>query len=167
MRLKSRMRETCTSGSVGGLGGQPPRSTRHAWGVFVGLPELEKIEIRSDDGVSSRITVFRAAAADSTVVIIMPAMGVPASFYEPLATALVDQGLNVVTADLRGHGESSIRPGKGVDYGYGEMVLYDWPCIIDRVEGQFPDAPKVILGHSLGGQLTPLIWPTTPARSRG
>ena len=27
--LRNRMRECCTSGSVGGLGGQPPRSTRH------------------------------------------------------------------------------------------------------------------------------------------
>ena len=33
---KSRMREICTSGSVGGRGGQPPRSTRHRCEGVVG-----------------------------------------------------------------------------------------------------------------------------------
>jgi predicted alpha/beta hydrolase len=36
------------------------------------------------------------------------------------------------------------------------MVLYDWPCIVGAVSKLFPGAPKVILGHSLGGQLTPM-----------
>ena len=86
----------------------------------------------------------------------MPAMGVNASFYVPLANALVEEGLNVVTADLRGHGESSIRPDRHTNFGYREMVLYDWPSIVGQVKALFPHSQKIILGHSLGGQLTPL-----------
>lgn len=90
------------------------------------------------------------------VLIIMPAMGVSANFYEPFAYMLVKNGLNVVTSDLRGHGESSIRPGRSVDFGYREMVLYDWPCVMAQVKMLFPHSPKIILGHSLGGQLSTL-----------
>jgi predicted alpha/beta hydrolase len=60
----------------------------------------------------------------------MPAMGVKAALHAPFANSLVKQGLNVVTADLRGHGESLIRPGRSTDCGYGEMVRCDWPSIL-------------------------------------
>lgn len=126
------------------------------------VPSVEKIDIRAEDNVSSRVTVFRSAAPESAVAIIMPAMGVKASFYSPLANALVEEGLNVVTADLRGHGESSIRPGRHADFGYGEMVLHDWPSIVGQVKALFPHSEKIILGHSLGGQLTPLYLADNP-----
>jgi len=96
-------------------------------------------------------------------MVIMPAMGVKAGFYAPLANSLVKQGLNVVTADLRGHGQSGIRPGRRTDFGYGEMVRYDWPCIIDRVKALFPHSAKIILGHSLGGQLSTLYLAEHPS----
>ena len=40
MCLRSRMRESCTSGSVGGLGGQPPGSTRHLSFRFCEIPPM-------------------------------------------------------------------------------------------------------------------------------
>ena len=101
----------------------------------------EKVCIQSKDGALSRITVFRNTVKRAAVVIIMPAMGVNASFYAPVAQSLVKQGLNVVTADLRGHGESSIRPGRNADFGYSEMVLYDWPCIMAQVKMLFTHSP--------------------------
>ena len=121
-----------------------------------------KIKVRSDDGVSSKITVFPAWDKRVPTVICMPAMGVRARFYEPLARNFVKKGLNVVTADLRGHGESGIRPGRTSDFGYGDMVVYDWPCILDRTRNHFPDSPIIILGHSLGGQLSTLYISEMP-----
>jgi predicted alpha/beta hydrolase len=123
----------------------------------------EKVCIQSEDGVFSRITVFRNTMKRAPIVIIMPAMGVNASFYTPFALSLVKRGLNVVTADLRGHGESSIRPDRTTDFGYSKMVLYDWPCIIAQVKMLFPHSPAIILGHSLGGQLSILYLSENPA----
>ena len=123
----------------------------------------EKVIIKSKDGVFSRISVFRNEIKRAPVVIIIPAMGVKASFYEPLALPLVKKGLNVVTTDLRGHGESSIRPKRNADFGYSEMVLYDWPCIMDQVKMLFPHSQKIVLGHSLGGQLSLLYLAENPA----
>ena len=103
------------------------------------MSQKEKVAIQSQDGVSSRITIFRNSNLEAAVLVLMPAMGVNATFYEPLAHALVREGLNVVTVDLRGHGESSIRPGRDADFGYREMVRYDWPCIIARIKILFPN----------------------------
>jgi predicted alpha/beta hydrolase len=129
--------------------------------------EKEKIPVISGDGVRSRITVFRTAHPDATVVICMPAMGVRASFYEPMARIIVQGGLHVVTADLRGNGESQVRPGRNLDFGYHEMVHFDWPAIVGKVKQVFPNSQKVILGHSLGGQLSTLYMSAVPGEVQG
>ncbi len=123
----------------------------------------QKIALTSEDGVPSRITLFRHTSASAPVIIIMPAMGAKARFYEPLALALVEKGFHALTADLRGHGESGVRPGRTTDFGYGDMVKYDWPCVMAQAEMQFPRSPKFILGHSLGGQLSTLYMSENPA----
>jgi len=133
----------------------------------VGSSLNEKVEIQSKDGILAKITVFRNTVAQAPVLILMPAMGVNASFYAPFAQALVKQGLNVVTADLRGHGESNIRPGRNVNFGYREMVLYDWPGIMAQVKMLFPHSLKIICGHSLGGQLSTLYLAENPASIDG
>jgi len=94
-------------------------------------------------------------------------MGVSARFYESLAHSFVKKGLNVVTADLRGHGDSGIRPNRTSDFGYGDMVLYDWPCIIDQTKNHFPYSLEIILGHSLGGQLSTLYLSEHPEKATG
>ena len=131
------------------------------------MSQREKVAIQSRDGASSRITIFRNSDREAPVLVLMPAMGVKATFYEPLAHALVREGLNLVTADLRGHGESRIRPGRDADFGYGEMVRYDWPCIIDRTRILFPHSRKILLGHSLGGQLSTLYMSENPGEIDG
>ncbi|MBL0713503.1 MAG: hypothetical protein JJV98_07350 [Desulfosarcina sp.] len=50
-------------------------------------PEMTKHTIRMRDDTRSQITVFRGDHS-SPVVICMPAMGVRAAFYEPLALNL-------------------------------------------------------------------------------
>lgn len=122
----------------------------------------EKINIRSEDGTSSRVTVFRSSDSDASVIICMPAMGVAAKHYLPLAEALTVLGWNVIIADLRGTGESLMKASHGIDFGYHEMVTYDWPSVVNTASDLFPHSKKIFLGHSLGGQLSALYmsrWP--------
>ncbi|MCP4665429.1 MAG: alpha/beta fold hydrolase [Deltaproteobacteria bacterium] len=122
----------------------------------------EKKDIQSKDGVSSQIRVFRSHDSDAAVIICMPAMGVAAKHYSPLAKTLAVLGWNVITADLRGNGDSLIKAGRGTDFGYHEMVVYDWPSIVNTASDLFPHSNKFFLGHSLGGQLSALYmsrWP--------
>ena len=123
---------------------------------------FEKITIQSYDGAASRITVYPSHDSDAGVIICMPAMGVAARHYDPLAEALMGLGWNAITADLRGNGESHVRAGRGIDFGYHEMVSYDWPAIVDKVAIIFPHSKIILFGHSLGGQLSALYmarWP--------
>lgn len=116
------------------------------------------------DGVTSLITAADDGSLTETtpVVLLKPAMGVRATFYQPLFDPFSNAGLRLATADLRGHGTSSIRPGWRSDFGYRHMVELDWTCEIDALARRWPEAPLVLLGHSLGGQLNLLYAAANP-----
>ncbi|MCP3923497.1 MAG: alpha/beta fold hydrolase [Desulfobacterales bacterium] len=119
-------------------------------------------DIESYDGITSKLTFFTTPnIQNKPVIVCLPAMGVPASKYEKLAISLAKSGLNSVTADLRGIGKSSVRAKKN-NFGYHEMVEYDWPSIISEVKNKFPENQLYLLGHSLGGQLSALYAAINP-----
>ncbi len=128
----------------------------------------EEVGIEGKGGVTSRITVFPGDfSSASPVLICMPAMGVPAKFYEPLASPVLKEGWHLVTADLRGNGLSSVRVSRGISFGYHEMVTFDWPAVVEKVKTLFPGAPLSIFGHSLGGQLSTLYLAANPGACSG
>lgn len=117
----------------------------------------ETISVLAEDGVSSSVTVFKPQDGSSLPVIIcFPAMGVNAKYYRFFACSLVKGGMNVITADLRGIGSSSVRASRKTNFGYFEMVHYDWPAIVKAIKKKYPKNKIFLLGHSLGGQLTSL-----------
>ncbi len=131
------------------------------------LPKKEALPVAMADGSRSVITAYPVDEGPCPVCIIMPAMGVPASWYAPLAGVLGRQGLQAVTADLRGHGESSLRASRSVDFGFHEMVIQDLPAVVAATARRFPQAPIYLLGHSLGGQMSVLYTSLFPGRVAG
>ena len=128
----------------------------------------EEIGVVAQDGVASKITVFTGAHGPSAPVLIcMPAMGVAAKYYEPLAGAILHEGWSFATADLRGNGLSTLRVRRGISFGYREMVGFDWPAVVGKVRELFPGAPVYLLGHSLGGQLSALYLAANPGTALG
>ena len=129
---------------------------------------LEIDDVAMPDGTSSKITCFRSGRGSAVpVVIIMPAMGVKATFYDPLALALCGAGVHAVTADLRGLGHSSVRVHRGIDFGYHEMLDVDWPATVAAVRHLLPESPMFLMGHSLGGQISALYAGLHPDRIAG
>src|SRR5258707_6320988 len=94
-------------------------------------------------------------APDSPVVVIWPAMGVPARYYRPFAQQLGIQGLSVVVVDLRGTGSSTPRPSRRSRYGYAELTA-DVAAVLDALKPRTDTRPVILLGHSLGGQVCAL-----------
>ncbi|QES41245.1 alpha/beta hydrolase [Streptomyces venezuelae] len=89
-------------------------------------------------------------------VLILPAMGVPARFYRRFARQLHDEGLTVLTVDLRGQGEATpSSAGRGAPgHGYREIVEEDLPAVVAAIRDELgTEPPLFLLGHSLGGQL--------------
>jgi predicted alpha/beta hydrolase len=80
-----------------------------------------------------------------------PAMGVPARYYRPFATALRGHGWQVVVADLRGTGTSRPRPSRHSRYGLADLVD-DVGAVQEAVRERYGRRRELLLGHSLGGQ---------------
>ena len=134
------------------------------------MARVEKLHIHSEDGAKSEAALFapvRGEPARRAIVVCTPAMGVPARFYEPLAQALAERGLAAVTAELRGIGSSSVRVRRGVDFGYHELALRDFPPWWPRPRRLIPRHLLFVLGHSLGGQVSALCASAHAEKVRG
>ena len=83
----------------------------------------------------------------------LPAMGVAAKHYLPFAEALAARGIAVFLHEWRGNGSSSVRAGRGCDWGYRELLTIDLPVSEAAIDAALPGVPRILGGHSLGGQL--------------
>ncbi|MFH2008783.1 MAG: alpha/beta fold hydrolase [bacterium] len=132
-------------------------------------PVLGTLTARTRDGVEVRALLTEPAApprAPRASVLCLPAMGVTARYYRGVAAALAARGLAVACLDLRGNGDSDVRIRRGADFGYWQHV-WDVDAAAAALRRRFPDAPLLLLGHSLGGQLGALQLATSPGSAAG
>jgi len=78
---------------------------------------------------------------------------VAAKHYLPFAQGLAEHGIAVFIHDWRGNGTSSLRPTRSNDWGYRELLTQDLPATEAAIAPHLGDLPRIIGGHSLGGQL--------------
>lgn len=87
------------------------------------------------------------------MVIVVPAMGTTASFYQPFAEELTSLGFSVLLPELPGTGASHPRPSWKVDFGYRDLAEVYLPGITNSVREIVPGAPVAVIGHSLGAHI--------------
>jgi predicted alpha/beta hydrolase len=80
-------------------------------------------------------------------------MGIAARHYMPFAEELAAQGIAVFAPDWRGLGSSSMRASRTLDWGYRALLMHDLPASEAAVAHALPNVPRIVGGHSLGGQL--------------
>ncbi len=112
------------------------------------------LPIALSDGHSTKITIYKNKNPEAPVALCLPAMGVRAEYYEVFALKLKRQGFHVVTSDLRGCGHSSLRASRQVNYGYLEILNIEFSEIIQQLRLHFNCEKVLLVGHSLGGQLS-------------
>lgn len=83
----------------------------------------------------------------------MAGMGLPARQFIPFAEALAERGIAVFLHEWRGIGSSSLRASRNDDWGYRELFA-DMRASEAIANAHAPDVPRIIGGHSLGGQLS-------------
>lgn len=110
------------------------------------------LQVVAADGHAFSARLFEASSPRA-VMVICPAMGVMARYYDSFARALAARGIHVAVTDLRGQGSSSLRAGRDVDWGYATLVEQDWPALAAAVQACWPGLPFYFLGHSQGGQV--------------
>lgn len=105
------------------------------------------------DGASVEQSLYApASAAKNTCLVLLPALGVAASYYTGFARALADSGFTVALADHRGGPGGSVRAKEGGDFGYGTLVD-DLCCMLTDLRARLPGTDVIPFGHSLGAQV--------------
>ncbi|ADG80257.1 Alpha/beta hydrolase fold protein OS=Tsukamurella paurometabola (strain ATCC 8368 / DSM / CCUG 35730 / CIP 100753 / JCM 10117 / KCTC 9821 / NBRC 16120 /NCIMB 702349 / NCTC 13040) OX=521096 GN=Tpau_3679 PE=4 SV=1 [Tsukamurella paurometabola] len=102
------------------------------------------------DGATNPVRIFRGPDPAAPCLMIWPGVNVPAGYFDDLGRALVDAGYNAVVSELRGQGDSRPRGATGA-HGFQDVVVEDYPAVSALVKQKFPDAKRILLGHSLGG----------------
>ena len=118
-------------------------------------PISERIETK--DGVAVAARFHAPAGVPKGGVVIASAMGVPQSYYEPLARWLADEGFLVTTFDYRGTFASRPRRMRGFVSDILAWARLDCAAILEATAARVPGKPLYWIGHSLGGQILPFV----------
>lgn len=111
------------------------------------------IPVTACDGARCELLATLPAGRWQQLLYWMPAMGMPARHYLPLAQALAVAGVAVVLHEWRGIGSSDRRAGRDCNWGYRQLLQDDLPAGMAAVRQCWPQARCWLGGHSLGGQL--------------
>jgi predicted alpha/beta hydrolase len=111
---------------------------------------LDEAAITAADGHQWTLLVCTAAQPRARLLW-LPALGVAARHYLPLAEALAARGIATHLHEWRGNGSSSLRPSRAQDWGYRELLALDLPASLASLPAD--GTPLLLGGHSLGGQL--------------
>jgi predicted alpha/beta hydrolase len=116
--------------------------------------ETEEIVLICKDGIQIHGDIWTSeSASHARTVIINAATGVLARYYHRYARFLAERGFNVLTYDYRGIGRSRPRNLKGCGFRWRDWGELDFDAAIAFARGRFPDAPLLVVGHSIGGFL--------------
>ena len=97
--------------------------------------------------------IYRPEGAPKAALVIHPAVGVPQGFYRNFCAWAAGEGRLCLTYDYRGFGASgdpAASPATMVDWG-----LTDQSGALAHLKTLAPGAPIHVVGHSLGGYMTP------------
>lgn len=84
------------------------------------------------------------------VICLVHGMGEHINRYNELAQDMVAAGYAVIGFDQRGHGKSKGQRGHAPSY---EHLLLSVDDLLHKAEEQFPETPKFLMGHSMGGNV--------------
>jgi predicted alpha/beta hydrolase len=129
--------------------------------------EQTTLSVSTDDGSRIELLCIHPAAEWHRLLYWLPAMGMPARHYLPLAEALAARGVAVAVHEWRGIGSSNRRAGRRCNWGYRELLEADLPAALATARTRWPQAACWLGGHSLGGQLSSLYASLHPLECAG
>lgn len=113
--------------------------------------------VMARDGHVLAARYYRPAQFARGAVLIVPAMGVPQSYYTPFAGWLAGQGYHVMTFDYRGMGESLQGALRDVEADVMTWARLDVAAVLQKLTDRSEGLPLTWIGHSLGGQILPFV----------
>lgn len=115
------------------------------------------ITIPTPDGFNLSGVLYEYQGHPKAVVQFNIGTGMRKDFYGNFARYLAENGFIVCLWEYRGMGKS--RPDDKDEFSC--ITLQDWAidmrAVLDFLESRYPDWPKLMIGHSMGGQLLGLL----------
>ncbi|MBT3323316.1 MAG: alpha/beta hydrolase [Anaerolineae bacterium] len=109
-----------------------------------------KWRFKSVDGLNLFAHAFPSPNPPKAIICMVHGHGEHIERYAHLAAALNDAGYTFVGFDHRGHGQSEGARGHTPTY---EALLDDIEVFLAEIEEDYPDVPRILYGHSMGGNL--------------
>ena len=118
--------------------------------------EPKVLPVAAGDGARSELLLSLPPGTPTALLYWLPAMGIAAKHYLPLAQALSARGVAVALHEWRGIGSSDRRASRRCDWGYRQLLGDDLPAGVAVAQRHCPDVACWLGGHSLGGQIASL-----------
>lgn len=105
---------------------------------------------KADDDVQLYARAWQPETAPKAVACLVHGLGEHSGRYGHLAAFLTQAGYALLAFDLRGHGKSGGQRGHAPSY---EVIMHDIARFLDLAAERYPQCPRFLYGHSLGGNL--------------
>jgi predicted alpha/beta hydrolase len=116
---------------------------------------IEPFALAARDAYPLAATLYRPGAPGRRAALVMPATGVPQSYYAKFAAYLADRGCTVLTFDYRGIGGSLQGDIRKVNAAMRDWALLDASAAFGFISRQSQNIS--VIGHSFGGQAFGLL----------
>jgi acylglycerol lipase len=121
------------------------------------MPNYSTSSIMTRDGVALHLHRWQAAPSFQRPlarIALVHGLAEHGRRYDAFALRLNAAGIELIAADLRGHGKS---PGERVWIDHFDQYLLDTDALLDAAATTAPpDVPLVLMGHSMGGAIAAL-----------
>lgn len=114
-------------------------------------PTNQQFTVQGAGGTPLFSQCWLPATSPSGVIVLVHGFGEHSDRYTNLVAALTEAGYAIYAFDHRGHGRS---PGKRGHANQAEDLIEDTRQVAQRAQGDYPELPRFVLGHSLGGLIT-------------
>lgn len=109
-----------------------------------------KWHFKSKEGLELFAHAYPSKNPPKAIICLVHGHGEHIERYEHLAAALNDADYALIGFDHRGHGQSDGPRGHTPSY---ETLLDDIDAFLAEVDKDYPDLPRILYGHSMGGNL--------------
>lgn len=113
--------------------------------------------VAANDGYPLSAHTYGDAQAAQAAVLVVPAMGVEQQYYGPFAQWLAARGYFAATFDYRGIGHSLRGSLRQLDADVLTWAEQDTGAMVAFLRERAGGKPLLWVGHSLGGQILPLV----------
>ena len=113
---------------------------------------MQRVEFgwQTEDGLQLFAQAWQPDGESRAVVCLAHGLGEHSGRYSHVAAALNQAGYTLLGFDLRGHGHSEGQRGHAPTF---DDMLDDITHLLEEAARRFPDSPRFLYGHSLGGTL--------------